>query len=83
MSTLPIFYLNIVAEGCTAEVRLNDAPMFMWLREHPTRARPTISEWVIAGENWLTVQIVEIDKLGKLDMRLRTFRFRGRSSSSR
>src|SRR5262249_38744887 len=63
----PIFYLNIVAESCTAEVRLNDAPMFTWLREDPARGRPTVSEWVIAGENWLTVQIVEVD----LDARLR------------
>jgi hypothetical protein len=57
----PIFYLNIVAEGCTAEVRLNDAPMYTLLREEPARARPTISEWVIDGENWLSVQIVELD----------------------
>jgi hypothetical protein len=57
----PIFYLNIVAQGCTAEVRLNDAPMYTLLREEPARARPTISEWVIDGENWLSVQIVELD----------------------
>ena len=69
MST-PIFYLNIVAQGCSAEVRLNDAPMFTWLREEPPRGRPTVSEWVIVGENWLSVQIVETDQLG-MDARLR------------
>lgn len=67
MGTTPIFYLNIIAEGCTAEVRLNDAPMFTLLREDPARARPTISEWVIAGENWLSVQLVELEA----DTRLR------------
>jgi hypothetical protein len=66
----PIFYLNIFAEGCTAEIKLNDAPMYTLLREDPARARPTISEWVIDGENWLTVQLVELDQLG-MDARLR------------
>jgi hypothetical protein len=70
MATLPIFYLNIVAQGCTAEVRLNDAPMFTWLRENPTRARPTVSEWVIVGENWLTVQVVEADADARLRVAL-------------
>jgi hypothetical protein len=66
----PIFYLNIVAEGCTAEIRLNDAPMYTLLREHPARARPTISEWVIHGENWLTVQLVELDPGAQLRVAL-------------
>jgi hypothetical protein len=70
MST-PIFYLNIVAQGCTAEVRLNDAPMYTLLREHPARARPTISEWVINGENWLSVQLVELDpEIGNARLRV-------------
>jgi hypothetical protein len=66
----PIFYLNIVAQGCTAEVRLNDAPMYTLLREEPARARPTISEWVIDGENWLSVQIVELDPGAQLRVAL-------------
>jgi hypothetical protein len=70
----PIFYLNIVAEGCTAEIRLNDAPMYTLLREDPARARPTISEWVIdsenGGENWLSVQLVELDPNAQLRVAL-------------
>jgi hypothetical protein len=66
----PIFYLHIVAEGCTAEIRLNDAPIYTLVREEPARARPTISEWVIdseqSGENWLSVQIVELDPDARL-----------------
>jgi hypothetical protein len=62
----PIFYLNIVAEGCTAEVRLNDAPMYTLQREQAARARPTISEWVIDDENWLSVQVVELDPDARL-----------------
>jgi hypothetical protein len=70
----PIFYLHIVAEGCTAEIRLNDAPMYTLLREHPARARPTISEWVIdrehGGENWLSVQLIELDADARLRVAL-------------
>ncbi len=56
----PIFYLHIQSQGCTAEIRLNDAPMFTVLREHPQRALPTISEWVIDGDNLLVVHVHEI-----------------------
>ena len=59
MST-PIFYLNVRAQDCTAEIRLNDAPMFAVVREHPQSALPTISEWVIDGENLLEVHVHEL-----------------------
>ena len=53
----PIFYLHIQSQDCTAEIRLNDAPMFAVVREHAQVAFPTISEWVIAGENLLGVHL--------------------------
>lgn len=55
----PIFYLNIQSIACTAEVRLNDAPMFTLVREHDQRALPTISEWVIDGENLLELRVYD------------------------
>lgn len=59
MST-PIFYLNIQSRACTAAIRLNDAPMFTVVREQDQRGMPTISEWVIDGENLLEVHLLEI-----------------------
>lgn len=56
----PIFYLNIQSQGCTGGIWLNDAPMFAVAREHDQRALPTISEWVVNGENVLTVQLSEL-----------------------
>lgn len=53
----PIFYLRIESRACTAEIRLNDAPMFVVVREHEQEALPTISEWVIDGENLLEVHL--------------------------
>lgn len=61
----PIFYLNIQSIACTAEVRLNDAPMFTLVREHDQRALPTISEWVIDGENLLELRVHEIGQPGE------------------
>jgi hypothetical protein len=56
----PIFYLHIQSQGCTGGIWLNDAPMFAVGREEAQRALPTISEWVVNGENVLTVQISEV-----------------------
>ncbi|MFV8755984.1 hypothetical protein ACNOYE_35985 [Nannocystaceae bacterium ST9] len=57
MSTTPIFYLRVRSQGCTADIELNDAPMFSVVREHAQEAVPTISEWVIDGENQLVVRL--------------------------
>ncbi len=59
MST-PIFYLHVRSQGCTAEIRLNDAPMLVVAREHQQEAFPTISEWVIDGSNVLDVYLHEL-----------------------
>lgn len=60
-SPQPIFYLSVRTRGCTAEIRLNDAPMFVVAAEAAQQAFPTVSEWVIAGENVLSVDVVELD----------------------
>ncbi|MFO7567928.1 MAG: hypothetical protein R6X02_35130 [Enhygromyxa sp.] len=57
----PIFYLHVRSRGCTAEIRLNDAPIFAVTREAAQQAFPTVSEWVIAGENLLSVDLIELD----------------------
>ena len=69
MST-PIFYLHVRARGCTAEIRLNDAPMFAVTAEAATLAFPTVSEWVIAGENTLSVDVFEIEEGARLHVAL-------------
>lgn len=53
----PIFYARIESRACTAEIRLNDAPIFVVVREHEQEGLPTISEWVIDGENLLEVHV--------------------------
>lgn len=59
MST-PIFYLHIRTRGCTAAIRLNDAPIYKVSSKDPQMAFPTLSEWVINGENRLTVELIEL-----------------------
>lgn len=59
MSATPIFYLHVRTRGVTAEIRLNDAPMFAVTADAGTQAFPTVSEWVIAGENALSVELLE------------------------
>ncbi len=61
MSATPIFYLHVRSRGCTAEIRLNDAPLFTVTAEAATQAFPTVSEWVIAGENVLSVDLHELE----------------------
>lgn len=61
MSGGPIFYVHVRSRGCTAEIRLNDAPIFAVSRAAAQQAFPTVSEWVIAGENVLSVDVLEID----------------------
>lgn len=66
----PIFYLHVHTRGCTAEIRLNDAPMFAITAEAATLAFPTVSEWVIAGENTLSVDVYEIEEGARLHVAL-------------
>jgi hypothetical protein len=59
MST-PIFYVHIRTRGVTAQIRLNDAAIYEVAAEHAQIALPTISEWVIVGENTLSVRVTEL-----------------------
>jgi hypothetical protein len=68
--TTPIFYLHVRTRGCTAELRLNDAPMFAVTAEAATMAFPTVSEWVIAGENTLSVDVLEAEEGAQLHVAL-------------
>jgi hypothetical protein len=56
----PIFYLHIRTRGCAADIRLNDAPCFSVRVDAPQAAFPTISEWVVVGENVLSVELTEL-----------------------
>ncbi|KIG19034.1 hypothetical protein DB30_05938 [Enhygromyxa salina] len=69
MST-PIFYLHVEARGVQAEVRLNDAPIIELFVEYPQHAFPTISEWVINGENVLSVHVQQADETAQLRITL-------------
>jgi hypothetical protein len=59
-SSIPIFYLHVQSQGCAAEIRLNDAPMLTVAVEHKETGRPTVSQWVINGENLLSVHVHEL-----------------------
>jgi hypothetical protein len=61
MSGSPIFYVRVRSRGCTAEIRLNDAPIFAVGKSAAQQATPTVSEWVIDGDNELRVDLLEID----------------------
>lgn len=69
MST-PIFYLHVRTRGCTAEIRLNDAPMFAVAAEAAQLAFPTVSEWVVDGENTLSIDVFEIKEGAQLHVAL-------------
>lgn len=66
----PIFYVHIKGQGVRGEVRLNDAPVLELFLEYPQDAFPTISEWVIDGENLLSVHVQASDETAKLDISL-------------
>ena len=57
MSGTAIFYVHVDAEGCEAELKLNDAPIVPLSRAYPLIAFPTVSEWVIAGDNQLSLEV--------------------------
>jgi hypothetical protein len=69
-SRTPIFYLHVRIRGCTAEIRLNDAPMFAVTSEAATMAFPTVSEWVIDGENTLSIDVLELEEGARLHVAL-------------
>jgi hypothetical protein len=70
VSSTPIFYLHVATRGCTAQIRLNDAPMFAVTAEAATMAFPTVSEWVLVGENTLDVDVLEAEEGARLHVAL-------------
>ncbi len=70
MSNTPVFYVAIRTRAVTAEIRLNDAPIFEVRAEAAQVAYPTISEWVIAGENELAVDVRELGEGARLHVAL-------------
>lgn len=69
MSTT-IFYLHIRTHGCAAEIRLNDAAIATTRVELPQTMFPTISEWVLAGENVLSVELRELGEGARVHVAL-------------
>ncbi|PRP95361.1 hypothetical protein ENSA5_39460 [Enhygromyxa salina] len=65
-----IFYIHVDARGCHGEVRLNDAPVLGLSLDFPVHAFPTISEWVVDGENLLSVHVEDSDESARLHVAL-------------
>ncbi len=53
----PCFYLNVTIRGYDAEVFVNGAPILGSARSYPCIALPPVSEWIVQGENVLSVTI--------------------------
>jgi hypothetical protein len=53
----PCFYLNVTIRGYDAEVFLNGAPILSAVRAYSCIALPPVSEWVVEGENVLSVVV--------------------------
>lgn len=66
----PVFYIHIKARGVRGEVRLNDAPILELFLEYPQDATPTVSEWVIDGDNQLSLHLQAGDPSASVDIRL-------------
>lgn len=52
-----VYYLNVSINGYDTEVFVNDAPIVTSTTAYPCIAFPTVSEWVINGENEIKVVI--------------------------
>lgn len=61
-----VFYIKLEAEDCAAQIELNEAPMVASQVDAPTVAYPTVSEWVIDGDNQLAATITELGPSPKL-----------------
>lgn len=59
----PCFYLNVTIRGYDAEVLLNGAPIIQSVRSYSCIALPPVSEWVVQGENVLSVTITGGDHI--------------------
>lgn len=59
----PCYYLNVTIRSYDAEVFLNGAPIVRAFREFPRVALLPVSEWLVQGENRLSVTILGADHL--------------------
>jgi hypothetical protein len=66
----PIFYVHVQARGVEGEIRLNDAPVLPISTRYSQHAFPTISEWVVDGENQLSVHIDDSEEGASLHIAL-------------
>lgn len=57
MSTPPVYFLNVSIRGYQAEVLVNGAPILRTPLETPYMAIPSVGEWMIEGNNEITVEI--------------------------
>ncbi|HEY8427621.1 MAG TPA: hypothetical protein VIL20_04570 [Sandaracinaceae bacterium] len=59
----PCFYLNVAIRGYDADVFVNGAPIVRASRGYPCIVLPPVSEWIVQGENVLTVAVEGGDAL--------------------
>jgi hypothetical protein len=57
----PVYYLNVSVRGYATEVLLNGAPICRTPVDGAYMAIPSVSEWMIAGENEIAVEIRELE----------------------
>jgi hypothetical protein len=55
--TQPVYYLDVSIHGYDAEVLVNGAPVVSCGKEFPFRAFPTVSEWIVEGDNEVAIAI--------------------------
>lgn len=54
----PVYYLNVSVRGYAVEVFVNGAPILHTPVDAPYMAIPSVSEWMIAGDNEISVEIL-------------------------
>lgn len=64
MSTSPpVYYLHVSVRGYAAEVLVNDAPICRTPLDAAYNAIPSVSEWMIRGDNEIAVEIHAIEAI--------------------
>ena len=63
----PVYYLNVSVRGYAAEVLVNDAPICRTPIDAAYNAIPSVSEWMISGENRISVEIHAVEVISTPD----------------
>lgn len=63
----PVYYLNVSIRGYAAEVLVNDAPICRTPIDAAYNAIPSVSEWMISGENLISVDIHAVEIVSRPD----------------